>query len=223
MPRTGISYEEVELQADALLVKGQNPTLEKVRRALGDRGSHSTLSKHLSLWRQNKTQRIESPSEVILPQASGIFHKQGLPDPVNAAVNRVWQHLKEESQAQILSIKQEAEKSIELMNLEKEELSLQYHQSLKTIEDLKNELKNLKNENSELEKSLYSTQKDLQLALGRMQDLESSFTNLKTEQKQERRKLILALTQARETNAKLEERQRQFKFIQEFLEEKNIS
>lgn len=46
-----VTPEEVFAAADDLLAGGQEPTQEKIRALLGERGSMSTINKHLRHWR----------------------------------------------------------------------------------------------------------------------------------------------------------------------------
>ena len=50
MARPGISYQEVAAAADSIVAAGENPTIQRVRDALGT-GSPNTIHKHLTAWR----------------------------------------------------------------------------------------------------------------------------------------------------------------------------
>lgn len=147
MSRTGVTYEQVELAAEKILANGENPTIEKVRRLLGGTGSNSTLSKHLQEWRSERL--IASTSTLPAPNLP--------PDPVNAAVDRVWKEMAKESDAKIqtmrsfyeteaLRIKQQLASIQEAQdNLLKEQDALQqaYHQQSAEKELLSLDLKAL--------------------------------------------------------------------------------
>lgn len=91
MSRQGVTFEQVELAAEKILATGENPTIEKVRRLLGGTGSNSTLSKHLHGWRSER-----------LMASSGVLPAPNLPpDPINAAVDRVWKEMARESEVKI--------------------------------------------------------------------------------------------------------------------------
>jgi chromosome segregation ATPase len=49
MARTGVSYDEVEKAATALHQQGLNPTVQRIREALGT-GSNTTIARHLKTW-----------------------------------------------------------------------------------------------------------------------------------------------------------------------------
>jgi hypothetical protein len=114
MARIGITYEEVELQAETLVARGENPTLEKVRRALGDRGSNSTLSKYINEWRGRRASFTTPPA--VQPTMS---------DPVNQAVHRVWHQLQEETQSEISKVRKETEEAILNVNMKRELLEIE--------------------------------------------------------------------------------------------------
>jgi hypothetical protein len=92
MGRAGILYEEVAEAAERMLLAGVSPTLEKLRAQLGA-GSYSTLSKHLQSWRMMKQQEPEPASP---------------PDPVGAAVGKVWQEIRLAAEAEIDKVKTES-------------------------------------------------------------------------------------------------------------------
>ncbi|MDS4040545.1 MAG: DNA-binding protein [Candidatus Competibacter sp.] len=77
MARSGIRYEEVRSAAEALLGRGLNPTIQRVRELLGT-GSNTTISEHLKSWQQ---QLAETP-KVVLPPA--------IPEAVAAALDAFW-------------------------------------------------------------------------------------------------------------------------------------
>lgn len=56
MPR-GITQEQVNQAADAILGTGKNPTVEKVRAALGT-GSPNTVTRMLEVWRSQFGERL---------------------------------------------------------------------------------------------------------------------------------------------------------------------
>ena len=55
MARAGVSEYHVFQAADRLKALGVNPTVEKVRRELGDTGSSTTINNHLRAWRERAT------------------------------------------------------------------------------------------------------------------------------------------------------------------------
>lgn len=78
MPR-GITQDQVNAAADAILGTGENPTVEKVRAELGT-GSPNTVTRMLDAWRNQLGERLRQLS--ALPE---------LPTPVGQAMMGLWQ------------------------------------------------------------------------------------------------------------------------------------
>lgn len=83
--RTGITQDQVNAAADALVGAGENPTVEKVRTALGT-GSPNTVTRMLDVWRTRLGQRLQQVS--ALPE---------LPAAVGQAMREVWRLATEQS------------------------------------------------------------------------------------------------------------------------------
>jgi chromosome segregation ATPase len=77
MPR-GITQDQVNQAADAILAAGENPTVEKVRTALGT-GSPNTVTRMLDVWRGQLGERLRQLS--ALPE---------VPGPVGQAMMELW-------------------------------------------------------------------------------------------------------------------------------------
>jgi hypothetical protein len=86
MARTGITYDDVAQTATALLARGENPTIQRIREQLGS-GSNTTISNHLRLWQQ---QRRED-SALSLPPS--------LPEQLLPALETFWQIAVEQAAA----------------------------------------------------------------------------------------------------------------------------
>jgi len=78
MPR-GITQDQVNAAADAILGAGENPTVEKVRTELGT-GSPNTVTRMLDVWRGQLGERLRQLS--ALPE---------LPTPVGQSMMGLWQ------------------------------------------------------------------------------------------------------------------------------------
>jgi chromosome segregation ATPase len=76
--RTGITQDQVNQAADTILAAGENPTVEKVRAALGT-GSPNTVTRMLDSWRGQLGARLTQLS--ILPE---------VPDLVGQAMLELW-------------------------------------------------------------------------------------------------------------------------------------
>lgn len=62
----GITEADVLEAADALLARGERPTIERVRQELG-RGSPNTVNRHLDAWWSSLAQRVKGRSGSTLP------------------------------------------------------------------------------------------------------------------------------------------------------------
>src|SRR5690348_4485206 len=77
MPR-GITQEQVNQAADAIIAAGERPTVEKIRQQLGT-GSPNTVTRMLDTWRQGLSERLRQAR--LLPE---------LPDEVGQAMTALW-------------------------------------------------------------------------------------------------------------------------------------
>ena len=83
MRRTGgIQELDVWNAADALLLEGERPTIERVRAKLG-RGSPNTVSPYLDAWFASLGARIKDPGAFSAPSQ--------IPDPISQAAQHFWQ------------------------------------------------------------------------------------------------------------------------------------
>ncbi|HEY9028287.1 MAG TPA: DNA-binding protein [Burkholderiaceae bacterium] len=81
MPR-GIQEQDVWQAADALLLEGARPTIERVRQKIGS-GSPNTVSPFLETWFKHLGGRIKDPGAFAAPP--------GVPDPVLQAARHFWE------------------------------------------------------------------------------------------------------------------------------------
>lgn len=82
----GITQEQVNAAADTILSAGENPTVEKVRAALGT-GSPNTITRMLDTWRGQLGERLRQLS--ALPE---------LPGPVGQAMIELWRLASEQAE-----------------------------------------------------------------------------------------------------------------------------
>jgi len=90
MPR-GITQEQVNKAADAILGTGRNPTVEKIRAALGT-GSPNTITRMLETWRSQFGERLRRLS--ALPD---------VPAPVGQAMIELWRLATEHAERALTS------------------------------------------------------------------------------------------------------------------------
>ncbi|CAB3926903.1 hypothetical protein LMG26858_05940 [Achromobacter anxifer] len=88
---TGISETDVWSAADALLLEGARPTIERVRQKIG-RGSPNTVSPYLETWFRSLGARIKDPGAFSAPAA--------VPDPVAQAAAHFWEAALSEARTQ---------------------------------------------------------------------------------------------------------------------------
>jgi len=77
----GITETDVWQAADALLLAGDRPTIERIRQQIG-RGSPNTVSPYLDTWFRGLGARIKDPQAFSAPAA--------LPDPIHQAAAHFW-------------------------------------------------------------------------------------------------------------------------------------
>jgi hypothetical protein len=81
MARTGVTENDVFEAADALVARGERPTIERLRSELGT-GSPNTLLRHLDAWWKGLAARLDAHARAItLPEA---------PADVQAAATHLW-------------------------------------------------------------------------------------------------------------------------------------
>ena len=78
----GITETDVWQAADALLLEGARPTIERVRQKIG-RGSPNTVTPYLETWFKSLGARIVDPTAFSAPPA--------LPDPISQAAIHFWE------------------------------------------------------------------------------------------------------------------------------------
>jgi hypothetical protein len=78
----GVQREDVWAAADAVLLAGEKPTIERVRQRLGS-GSPNTVGPLLEQWFKHLGRRIQDPGAFAAPA--------GVPDPVLQAAQHFWE------------------------------------------------------------------------------------------------------------------------------------
>jgi colicin import membrane protein len=79
MARIGITYEQVNAMANAIVGEGMRPTIDSIRQRLGT-GSPNTIHRHLTAWRAAKPvqaeQKVELPASILAAIAAEIERAQ---------------------------------------------------------------------------------------------------------------------------------------------------
>ena len=87
--RRGVTRDDIWGAADALLLSGARPTVEKVRGHLGG-GSPNTVGPHLDTWFQGLGQRLSQPGALAPAHA-------GHPESVTRAAEMLWAAAQQEA------------------------------------------------------------------------------------------------------------------------------
>jgi chromosome segregation ATPase len=88
----GITQTDVWQAADALLLEGARPTIERVRQKIGS-GSPNTVSPHLETWFKHLGARIKDPGAFAAPA--------DVPDPVLAVAKHLWEAAQAEARRDV--------------------------------------------------------------------------------------------------------------------------
>ncbi len=126
MGRLGITYQQVADAASKISMAGINPTIERIRRELGDTGSYSNIAKHFREW---KTQHFNG-------NGSNSTHNTRsfeMPDAIQKVVGQIWEQMRNETAEKNEQHKQEMEFLLDNERKEKTEL-------LQKVADLEKQL-----------------------------------------------------------------------------------
>ena len=144
MARLGISYVEVAEAANTIVQQHQNPTIEKVRIALGNTGSLATISKYLNQWRaqhfENQANALATP---VIPA-----------NEVNHVIANAWEQLNTQAQQQVEKIKQESDEKVAVALQEKAAAEQQRDETLNSLEKANKKVNHLETDLILLKKEL---------------------------------------------------------------------
>lgn len=170
MTRLGISFEDVTEAAENILAQGENPTIEKIRRELGT-GSNSTIAKYLNEWRANRliatTDTLPAPN---LP-----------PDSVHAAVNQVWEKLRDESETKIKTIQEQVKNEVEIVRIECNQAIAEREQLQQEFDNSQKRLNQISADKEILILDIKALQQEHLLLQEKYKNLESEFSLFKQE------------------------------------------
>ena len=97
--RNGIQFEDVQRAIEALLQRGDAPTIQRIRDILGT-GSFTTISDHLREWRAQHEQRTDIPL------------KSTVPERLQESLMNIWQQAQEEAYEGLEYYRQQANDAI---------------------------------------------------------------------------------------------------------------
>jgi len=169
MTRYGITYEAVEKAAKSLVQQRQNPTVEKVRVALGSTGSFATISKHLNSWRAKYFTSKEVPT---------VSEESTAPNEVNQAINTVWEQLNTQAQQQVEKIKQESEAKITIAQEEKVLAQQERAEAIQALEKAKTKINHLEADLTLVKKELIEMRAQCGIAQEKATNKEEAFNSM---------------------------------------------
>ncbi len=100
MARNGIQYHDVQQAIDALLARGDTPSVQRIRDVLGT-GSFTTISDHFRVWRSEREQNRDVPPP------------KGVPDVVVTMASELWREAQEVANQALVHYRDEANRQVE--------------------------------------------------------------------------------------------------------------
>lgn len=176
-----IKAEDVFAAADALLVDGHRPTIDRVRMKLG-RGSPNTINEHLDAWWSNLGARLRDLPGQVLP---------GLPEAVTNSLLHLWNLAVRESHTALLA------------SLEARETAL-----VTAASDLDQRARTFEAVRTTLEQAHAAAQTQLQEANQRARTLETTLQQRDSEAAEQRKALAKVEQTAALSHSALEEERR---------------
>ncbi len=130
MAKQGVTQTEVHASADRVVARGAKPTVVAVRAELGDRGSNSTILRHLrDWWSYQSAVKIDAPLEI----------PETLAKTIREALDSTWTAASRIASEEIAAARQVAQK-------QNEGLEVQLRDAVETIEEMETETENLRSE-----------------------------------------------------------------------------
>ncbi|MWJ28184.1 hypothetical protein GPM19_08190 [Halomonas sp. ZH2S] len=126
MARNGIQYPDVQEAIDTLLVRGDTPSVQRIREVLGT-GSFTTISEHLRHWRSERELNRDVPPpkgvpEVIVELATGMWRE------AQQTANDTLAHYRQDANQQVEKAQRQAqEASRQAADAEQRERALVEH------------------------------------------------------------------------------------------------
>lgn len=105
MARSGIQYSDVQHAIDTLLIRGDTPSVQRIRDVLGT-GSFTTISDHFRQWRSEREQNKDVPPP------------KGVPEVVVSLASELWREAQEVANQTLLHYREDANRQVEAAQLE---------------------------------------------------------------------------------------------------------
>lgn len=99
MARSGVQYEDVQRAIDTLMARGEAPSVQKIREALGT-GSFTTISEHLREWRKRREENRDVPPP------------RGMPAALQELAESLWQQAQEAANEALAHYRREADDKV---------------------------------------------------------------------------------------------------------------
>lgn len=189
MARNGVRYEDVQRAIDALLAKGEAPSVHKVREVLGT-GSFTTISEHLREWRARREENRDLPPPRGMPEALQEL-AESLWEKAQASANESLAHYRQEAEGRVETAREEAgETARRAEDAEQRESALAAHlaRTEQRLEEQSGELARRESERDAL------AEREAKLAT-RQARLESQLASLQQEHERQAREQQQALTE----------------------------
>jgi chromosome segregation ATPase len=133
MARTGVTIEDVMEAVETLEKKGDRVTQLSVRRALGDRGSMSTIRDHLRELRSRMAIDRQSAQEV----------PSELKDTIESSMGALWEQAQSLARQDVEEIRKAAQARVELAERELEEMGRVFDEQCERLNEAETALKDL--------------------------------------------------------------------------------
>lgn len=189
MARSGVRYEDVQRAIDALLEKGEAPSVHKVREVLGT-GSFTTISEHLREWRARREENRDLPPPRGMPEALQEL-AESLWEKAQASANEALAHYREEAEGRVDTAREEAGEALRRAeDAEQRESALAAHlaRTEQRLEEQSGELARRESERDVL------AEREAKLA-SRQTRLEAQLASLQQENERQAREQQQALTE----------------------------
>ncbi len=175
---TGITQEDVWKAADALLLEGARPTIERVRQKIG-RGSPNTVSPYLDTWFRGLGARIDN-AQAFAPTGSSAAEgsgRTGLPSPVAEAAGQLWRADQEAARLELDQeagqLRAETERQHELLAQERQAVQEQARRLQAREGDLQEAIAMLKSQLHAAEARAQALAQEQQRTIERLADMAS--------------------------------------------------
>jgi len=186
-----VSEEDVRDCAEALLADGKTASPRTIREGLGDRGSYSTITKHLNAWKANRP-AVVSP----IPLA--------IPDSIQSAFAAVWRASLTEAHREVQAVRERAAEDVRdaVARLQDALSEVERLEGLAVVDAEK--IDSLTAQASERDAQLQKLERQAERTTAERDDARSQLEKVQQELQQSRQGRDTAVTEAAELRGKVE-------------------